>query len=89
MRLPDRGMMDMYPNPTNSYLQFQYFMKTTDQLNVEVYDVTGKLVQSQNYGLRLKGLNEDVLNIKNLAPAEYQVLFKTSNEVTVRKVIKY
>jgi hypothetical protein len=82
-------LMALYPNPANNYVRFQYFMKNTDELKIEVYDVQGKLVQSTSYGIRSKGLNEDMLSLKDLAPAEYNIVFKTSYEVSTRKVIKY
>ncbi len=82
-------LMSMYPNPSNSYVRFQYFMKATDQLFIEVYDTQGRLMQKEDFGLRQKGLNEDILYIKNLPSAEYLVIFKTTDGTTARKLLKY
>lgn len=82
-------LLSLYPNPTNAYVRFQYFMKNTDDLKIEVYDVEGKLVLQQDYGTRTRGLNEDALMIDKLAAGEYNIVFRTSNEVSTRKVLKY
>lgn len=81
-------VMSLYPNPTDNYVRIQYFMKTTDVVLVQVFDIQGKLMLADPLGLRSKGLNEDVLSVKDLAAGEYTIVFKTSNEVIARKIIK-
>jgi alkaline phosphatase D len=82
-------LMALYPNPTNNLIRFQYFMKTTDNLSVTIYDILGNVVQSTNLGLRTRGLNEDIIYMKDLPPAEYIVSFKTAEGITTRKIIKF
>jgi len=82
-------LMALYPNPTNNFVRFQYFMKSTDNLSVVIYDILGNEVQSTNLGLRNRGLNEDVIYIKDLPSAEYILTFKTSEGITTRKIVKF
>lgn len=82
-------LMTLYPNPSNNFVRFQYFMKSTDNLSVVIYDILGNEVQSTNLGLRNRGLNEDVIYIKDLPSAEYILTFKTSEGITTRKIVKF
>ena len=79
----------MFPNPTDNLVRFQYFMKSTDNLVVTIFDVTGKMIQTLDYGVRTKGLNEDVVYLTNLPAAQYIISFKTSEGVISRKVTKF
>jgi alkaline phosphatase D len=82
-------LMALYPNPTNNFFRFQYFMKTNENLSVVIYDILGNEVQSTNLGLRTRGLNEDVVYLKDLPAAEYIVSFKTQDGITTRKIVKF
>jgi len=82
-------LMALYPNPTNNFFRFQYFMKTNENLSVVIYDILGNEVQSTNLGLRTRGLNEDVIYMKDLPAAEYIVSFKTQDGITTRKIVKF
>ena len=81
--------MSLYPNPTNNFFRFQYFMKTNENLSVVIYDILGNEVQSTNLGLRTRGLNEDVVYMKDLPAAEYIVSFITQDGITSRKIVKF
>jgi hypothetical protein len=64
-------------------------MKTNENLSVVIYDILGNEVQSTNLGLRTRGLNEDVVYLKDLPAAEYIVSFITQDGITTRKIIKF
>jgi alkaline phosphatase D len=81
-------LIGIYPNPAADYIRFQYFMKEADALKVEVYNLQGKMVESLDYGIRTRGLNEDALSVSKLPNAEYIVVFRTGNQVTSRKFVK-
>ena len=82
-------IMTMYPNPTDDLVRFQYFMKSTDDLVISIFDISGKVIQTIDYGVRTKGLNEDVVYLKNLPAAQYLISFKTTEGVVTRKVTKF
>lgn len=82
-------VMSLYPNPASDYVRFQYFMKNMDNLKVDIYDMLGRLVQTDDFGIRTKGLNEDVVYVRNLSAGEYTILFRTATESSARKIIKY
>ena len=82
-------LMSIYPNPTQNYLRFQYFMKAPDNLTVIVYDVLGNEIKSVDFGKQSSGLHQDGLPIMDLPAAEYIISFKSGANVVSRKFIKY
>ena len=82
-------LMALYPNPTNNFFRFQYFMKTSENLSVIIYDLLGNEIQSTNFGVRNRGLNEDIIYLKDLPSAEYIVSFSTKEGITTRKIVKF
>lgn len=81
-------LMSIYPNPTQNYLRFQYFMKSPESLSVSLYDIEGNEIRSVNYGMQSGGLHQDAIQIMDLPAAEYIVTFKTQTSTVSRKFIK-
>jgi hypothetical protein len=81
-------LMSIYPNPTQNYLRFQYFMKSPESLSVSLYDIEGNEIRSVNYGMQSGGLHQDAIQIMDLPAAEYIVTFKTQTSIVSRKFIK-
>jgi alkaline phosphatase D len=82
-------LLSIYPNPTENYLRFQYFMKVPETLTVVVYDITGNEIRTVDFGPQSAGLHQDALQIQDLPAAQYIVTFKTSAGSVSRKFIKH
>jgi alkaline phosphatase D len=82
-------LLSIYPNPTENYLRFQYFMKIPETLTVVVYDITGNEIRTVDFGPQSAGLHQDALQIQDLPAAQYIVTFKTSAGSVSRKFIKH
>lgn len=81
-------LMSIYPNPTQNYLQFQYFTKSPESLVVSVYDVLGNEMKTINFGKQTIGLHQDAIEISDLAAAQYIIKFKTETGSVSRKFVK-
>lgn len=81
-------LMSVYPNPTNNYLRFQYFMKSQDNLLVTIYDLQGNVVKKVDFGMQSAGLHHEGLPIMDLASGEYLLSFDTNAGSVTRKFIK-
>lgn len=81
-------LMSIYPNPTQNYLRFQYFMKMPENLYVTVCDIAGNEIKTVDYGLQSGGLHQDAILISDLAAAEYIITFKTPTSTVSRKFFK-
>ncbi len=82
-------LMSIYPNPTQNYLRFQYFMKSPETLSVSVYDILGNEIKTVDYGRQSGGLHQDAILIMDLPAAEYILTFKTESSTVSRKFIKF
>ena len=80
--------MSLFPNPTQHYLRFQYFVKNPELFNAVIYDVLGNEIQQIDLGYKQKGLNEDAIDISQLASGNYIISFITSNGTVSRKFVK-
>jgi hypothetical protein len=69
--------LQLYPNPSNGL----FYIKNAGQENIEisVYDITGKLVMQKNVA--------QSVDIRNFTPGVYVAQLKTEQGTTVRKLI--
>lgn len=81
-------IMSMYPNPTQHYLRFQYFVKNPQLFHAVIYDILGNEIKTVELGYKQKGLNEESIDISSLANGSYILSFQTTNGTVSRKFIK-
>ena len=73
-----------YPNPTTDYLTLSIDELEISTMSYHVYDVTGKLIQSE----KITG-NHTTIGMNNLVPATYFVkVIQGNQEVKTLKIIK-
>ncbi len=76
--------VSVYPNPTTDYLQLKVESEKLKDLSFQLFDLSGKLLQSE----KIRG-NQTSINMSNLAPATYFVkVFQGNEEVKTFKIIK-
>jgi hypothetical protein len=83
------GVVSLFPNPTSHVANLNVQSQNVTSLNVNVYDITGKLVMSpvQNSNLNI-GDNKFELNTSNLQNGIYFVTLSTVNgKETVKLVV--
>lgn len=73
----------VYPNPSISDVNLN-LSKNIDQLEVQLYDVTGRLIFVSDY----KNIQNIKLNIKELKPGNYIINLIYAKEKIVKKIIK-
>ncbi len=60
-----------YPNPANDYLKINYSLEETENIELTVIDVTGRVVFSKDYGKQNSGTNTLSLNTTPFAKGIY------------------
>jgi hypothetical protein len=75
----------VYPNPTTEFVKLKVDASTSlGNLNYQIYDINGKLLQSQKIES-----NETNLTLKNYVPAIYFIKIMNNNkEIKTFKIIK-
>src|SRR5690606_13053373 len=78
--------MNVYPNPANGVVSINFDLLASEEITVEVIDLTGKVVATPSKGMMEAGsqsLNADLGGLNN---GVYFVVVKTENGVQTTKV---
>jgi Secretion system C-terminal sorting domain len=79
------GQLNIFPNPSNDYLNLDFTLNATSTVTINMIDVAGKTV----YNNKLSNLNGNqglVINTSNLANGVYSLSLQTSEGTITRKV---
>jgi len=76
-----------YPNPFNPVTKISFSMNTQSEIFLDVYDVSGKLVDNIASGLYRSGLHEVEWNASDLASGMYFVHLVKGSERLTQKVM--
>ena len=79
--IEEAAKLYVYPNPTESMATI-HFDGTFEKAQINVFDIMGKLVFSDN-------MNNSIyqLGVENFTPGIYQIVIQTENEYFVKKLI--
>lgn len=77
----------IYPNPSNGDVFIEYTLQSATPLNIEVTDITGKVVKSKQAN-GLSGTHTEKIDIGDLQPAIYFMTIRTADMQKNYKVIK-
>jgi hypothetical protein len=75
------------PNPATEYANVQVLLNNSSKVEVNVYDVMGKLVSNNNYGVQSTGYHTYKVNTSSLTGGIYLFTVKIGNSQTSKKVI--
>lgn len=78
--------VSVYPNPFNLTTTVELNLLSTDEVVVEMFDMTGKLVSSQNQGTLAAGKHFIPVNGANLADGMYFIKITAGTSVSTQKV---
>lgn len=77
-------LLNIYPNPTNSNVNIEIFGKKEENINVSLYDISGKLIKRYDMFYMAKGLN--VLRMP-LGVTESSIYIVDINNIERKKII--
>ena len=86
---PKAGLKRLRLSPviaSHSPFTIDYNLMNETQLNVEVYDVTGRLIINKNYG-RVRGSGNVQLGLEQTAQGIYFIKLQAGNYICVEKVV--
>ena len=79
------GQLNIFPNPSNDYLNLDFTLNTKSNVTITMIDVTGNIVYNNNLS-NLNGNQGLVINTSNLSNGVYSLSLKTTEGTITRKV---
>jgi len=79
--------LDIYPNPSIDNTNIKFTLKNSNSVVINVYNMMGELVYSQNNGTLPAGVNQVSINTVNFASGMYNVVINAGNYNTTAKVM--
>jgi PKD repeat protein len=77
--------MQLLPNPTTNQTTLQFSQPLTEDLNIEILAIDGRVLQQQ---IMRKGTRSQVLDLTDYPSAVYLVRMSTNEGVDIRKIVK-
>lgn len=75
-----------YPNPAADVVNLQWNQVTTNDVNAEVYNLRGQMVQGVNLGTMNEGTQMYSLNTADLANGTYMIVLRSQEGISTMKV---
>ncbi|MFC2150308.1 T9SS type A sorting domain-containing protein [Calditrichota bacterium] len=86
--LPDRfAITALYPNPFNSSLRVNYSLPNSSDVNLILYDLTGRPVSRQTIPLQTAGFHTAVIDGAGLASGIYFCRLSSGGAMVSRKIV--
>ena len=81
------GALALYPNPAKDNLVVSFNLSDNGHVQIEVLDVMGKRVISQDFDNLSSGQNQQEINVANLSNGNYSLVVKTSQSVELQQFV--
>lgn len=78
--------LSLYPNPTTSNLNIAFELENNDYITVDVMNIVGQIVTSQDFGNLPAGYTLKSINVSDLSSGIYLVNINTNSGVVTRKI---
>ncbi|MCE3278203.1 MAG: hypothetical protein K0S44_394 [Bacteroidetes bacterium] len=79
--------LNVFPNPSVDAAQVSYNLTSETSVVISIYDLTGKLISTENKGKQLSGRHFTSINTAALAKGYYTVTVNTEETVATSKMI--
>lgn len=76
-----------YPNPSNGIINLEWNHSETENVNAQLYDLSGKLILEKNYISNKTFTNKEILDLTNLNVGNYFLKIESKNKVGTEKII--
>lgn len=81
-------ILNIYPNPANDNASINYTLnKPANNLKLSVYDITGRMILSNDLGSRYKGDNTESIDLKSLPNGIYILRLQGNDQIFNGKIV--
>lgn len=79
--------MEVYPNPTSDFTRIELDMVSSEDMTIEVYDLSGKLVKAETRRFN-SGVDSYDLDVRELTKGNYVIRVSGKNMIKTAKLLK-
>lgn len=76
------------PTVTSENVLLEYELKNTSPVSIQIYNVEGVLLKTNELGKRAAGIQQDILELKDISAGMYFIYLQTEEGSAVKRVIK-
>ncbi|MDW3646441.1 MAG: M4 family metallopeptidase [Bacteroidia bacterium] len=84
----EESSLSLFPNPTTNFLRVEYELKETAEVQIEVLDMLGNRVSSQNANTRGIGINTEEISVADLPAGIYLLQLQVEDGSQTLKFVK-
>jgi len=77
----------LYPNPASSYVRLAFSLESSDKLNIQIVDVTGKVVLTVASTTYASGMNNIDINTSTLKSGVYFVNMNSEKSFFTQRLV--
>ncbi len=81
------NLVSVYPNPFNSSSRITYYLEQPSNVELELYNIEGRLVKSLFSGFEPGGYQDFILNSDGISSGTYFIKLQTSEKTITRKLV--
>jgi len=85
--IANKPIITVYPNPVSSNANIAFSLKSTEKVNIRVYDLRGRIVKEMNLGSYAIGNHDVQFNCEDLTSGTYIVNLKAGDISTSSKFV--
>jgi hypothetical protein len=80
--------MNIFPNPTNSFLNISFNLPYADNLSISISDLQGKIILEKKLGNVAAGIQVEIVDMSGLAASNYICKIEGSKGSFTKSIIK-
>ena len=85
--IANNSALKVYPNPASNVVTVDFTLAKDEQVQLNIVDITGKVIFSNNIGNRDTGLHSEMIDCSKLSSGLYFVNMKTNTQNKTAKII--
>lgn len=81
------NQLNVYPNPANSFATIAFSLDRSAQVNIELLDITGRVLKPIYSGLMGTGINEQTFDVEGIAQGVYLIRILADGEQVMKRIV--
>ena len=80
--------VNVFPNPTSSKLMISFYLPESDEVSIKLNDMQGKLIITQNIGIKESGEHQEILDLTDIPMGTYTCSISGQKNTITKQLIK-